>query len=261
MDGEPRALLGVPVAVRPEPVAVPLPAVSGRHLSVIGAGDSAADRSQSAGAVVLQAAVVSLGYQHQPDSAHFIILNLLAPGSSDQAVVHLLTRALIAFGHAPDVRGADRLTETLTRLSEEIPRRQAGADTTPVYLVSFGMDRAPNLRIPSPDTFIQPIESLHNIWREGAPLGIHVLGWWGNVRTYHDQVGMEASGTIDVLALLRMSSNDVIDLLGPFISWDGPDNRILVRDVAQASEPAVVVPFAGLADRDIASLARVRAVP
>lgn len=257
VDGEPRALLGIPVAVRPEPVAVPLPAESGRHLSVIGAGDSAA-ASQSAGAVVLQTAAVSLGYQHQPDSARFIILNLLGPGSGDQVVVHLLARALLALGHAADVRGADHLTETLTHLSEEIARRRVAADTRPVYLVAFGMDRAPNLRIPSPDTFTQPIESLHNVWREGAPLGIHVLSWWGNVRSYHDQVGMEANGTIDVLALLRMSSNDVIDLLGPFISWDGPANRVLVRDVAQSSEPTVVVPFAGLADRDIARLARTR---
>lgn len=251
---EPRALLGLPVAVTPKPVAARLPAESGRHVAIIGAGDSAADPGQSAGAVILQAATVSLARQHQPGSARFVVVNLLAPRSGDQVPVTLLVKALAALGHGADVRTAGRLSETLTELSEEITQRRARADMTPTYVVAFGMDRAPNLRIPDPVTFSQPIDALHTIWREGSPLGIHVLGWWGNIRSYNDQVGMEASGTIDVLALLRISGQDVIDLLGPFVSWDGPANRVLIRDIAEASEPTVAVPFAGLTERDIARL-------
>jgi len=150
------------------------------------------------------------------------------------------------------------LVETLTELSGEISRRREGAPTTPTYLAAFGMDRAPNLRIPDPATFAQPIDSLHSLWREGSPLSIHVLGWWGNVRSYNDQLGMEATGTVDALALLRISSQDVIDLLGPFVSWNGPTNRALVRDVAEASDPTVIVPFGGLTDEGIPDLAQDR---
>jgi hypothetical protein len=258
---EPRALLGLPVAVTPKPIAIPLPAESGRHLSVVGAGDSTAAPDQSAGAVLLQSAVVSLAYQHQSGAARFIVVNLLGPKSADQIIVQRLTDALAALGHDADVRGAVRLVETLTELSDAISERRTGAIPTPTYLVAFGMDRAPNLRIPDPATFIQPIDALHTLWREGSPLGIHVLGWWGNVRSYNDQLGMEASGTIDVLTLLRISSQDVIDLLGPFISWSGPANRALVRDVAEASEPAVIVPFAGISEDNIVELARDRVSP
>jgi hypothetical protein len=260
-DDEPRALLGLPVAVTPEPVTVPLAAESGRHLSIVGAGDSAANPEQSAGAVLLQSAAASLGYQHQSGSAHFVILNLLAAKSPDQIVVRRLTEALTALGHTADVRGAGRLIETLTEVGEAITERRMGAAVTPTYVVAFGMDRAPNLRIPNPATFAQPIDALHALWREGSPLGIHVLGWWGNVRSYNDQLGMEAGGTIDVLALLRISSQDVIDMLGPFISWNGPTNRALVRDVAEANDPTVVVPFAGLTARTIAELTRDRVSP
>jgi len=257
-DDEPVALLGLPVAVTPKPVGVPLSAESGRHLSVIGAGDSASDSDQSAGAVLLQSAVASLAYQHKPGSARFVILNLLAAKSKDQAVVTRLCQALTALGHQPDLRTAAQLVETLTELSGEISRRREGAPTTPTYLAAFGMDRAPNLRIPDPATFAQPIDSLHSLWREGSPLSIHVLGWWGNVRSYNDQLGMEANGTVDALALLRISSQDVIDLLGPFVSWNGPTNRALVRDVAEASDPTVIVPFGGLTDEGIPDLARDR---
>ncbi|MHB1876363.1 MAG: FtsK/SpoIIIE domain-containing protein, partial [Streptosporangiaceae bacterium] len=255
-DRDPRALLGVPVAVSPSPLGVPLAAESGRHISVIGAGDSAGETGQSAGAAILQAAAVSLGYQHRPGSARFVVLNLLAPGSDEQPIVSVLAGALSALGHDADVRGPDRLVETLTDVAGQVTERRSGAMLVPTYLVAFGMDRAPNLRVPDPATFTQPIDALHAIWREGAALGIHVLGWWRNLRTYNDQVGLEASGSVDVIALLRVSGQDVIDLLGPFISWDAPANRALVRDVAEASEPAVVVPFAPLTEADLVRLVR-----
>jgi len=255
-EDEPVALLGLPVAVTPKPVGVPLSAESGRHLCVIGAGDSASGSDQSAGAVLLQSAVASLAFQHKPGSARFVILNLLAAKSKDQPVVTRLCEALTALGHQADMRTAGRLVETLAELSGEITLRREGAPATPTYLAAFGMDRAPNLRVPDPATFAQPIDSLHALWREGSPLGIHVLGWWGNVRSYNDQLGMEANGTIDALALLRVSSQDVIDLLGPFVSWDGPTNRALVRDVAEATDPTVIVPFGDLTDDSIRELAR-----
>lgn len=259
LDAEnPRALLGLPVSVKAEPIGVPLPAESGRHLSIIGAGNSAASSDYSTGAVLLQAAAVSLAYQHRTDTARFIILDLLAAKSPDQIIVRGLVEALRALGHDADVRGADRLIGTLTELGDQISERRAGATPTPVYLVMFGMDRAPNLRIPDPATFAQPIDALHALWREGSPLGLHLLGWWGGVRSYNDQLGLEASGTVDVLVLLRVGSQDVIDLLGPFISWNGPANRALVRDVANASEPLVIVPFAGITEQDIVELARDR---
>ncbi|HET9893935.1 MAG TPA: FtsK/SpoIIIE domain-containing protein [Streptosporangiaceae bacterium] len=256
-DREPRALLGMPVAVASKPFGVPLSAESGRHMSVIGTGDNAATR-QSAGAIVLQAAAVSLGYQHQPGMARFIILNLLAAGSGDQPAVSVLAEAMAALGHDADVRGAAQLIETLTQLSAELTERRSGAPPIPTYLVAFGMDRAPNLRIPDAATFTQPIDALHTIWREGSSLGVHVLGWWRTPRAYTDQLGFEASGTVEIIALLRISGQDVADLLGPFVSWTGPGNRALVRDVAEASEPMVVVPFAGLQRDDITRLTRQR---
>lgn len=173
-------------------------------------------------------------------------------------VVERLVDALTALGHVPEVRGADALVDVLTELSGELGDRRAGATTTPIYFVAFGMDRSPNLRVPDPATFTQPIDALHVLWREGSPLGVHVLGWWGNARSYSDQLGMEAQGMVDVLALLRIGNQDVIDMLGPFVSWNAPTNRALVRDVAEAGGPSTIVPFAGLTEHDVSELARAR---
>lgn len=278
---EPRAILGLPVAVSPRPLAIPFSAESGRHLSIVGAGDSSvgprsapasvadADPAPaghhperwSAGAVLLQSAAVSLAYQHPPGSARFVVLNLLAARSGDQTVVGRLLAAFTALGHEAEMRSSDRLFETLLELSAAVAERRASAQARPTYLIAFGMDRTPNLRIPDPITLNQPIDSLHTLWREGSTVGIHVLGWWANVRSYQDQLGMEASGSVDVLALLRISNQDVIDLLGPFVPWTGASNRALVRDVAEANEPTVIVPFAGLTEHDIARLTRDRVAP
>lgn len=255
---EPAALLGLPVAVRPKPVAIPLPAESGRHLSIVGAGDSAADTDNAAGAVLLQSAATSLAYLREPGSARFLILNLLAAKSPDQAVVLRLKEAIQALGHEAEMAGPDQLIPTISQLAGEISTRRAGAAPSPVYVIAFGMDRAPNLRQLNQETFTQPIDALHTVWREGSQLGIHLLGWWANVRSYNDQLGMEASGTIDAMVLLRVSSQDVIDLLGPFVQWAAPSNRALLRDVAEASDPLVFVPFGALSENDIEELREAR---
>lgn len=259
-DESPRALMGMPVSVLPVPMGVALPSESGRHISIVGAGNGAGQSNHSAGAVLLQTAAVSLAYQERPGTVSFIVLNLLAARSPDQVVVRRLVEALSALGHRADVRTAEHLLGTLTALGGMISERRAGAAPVPIYLVAFGMDRAPNLRIPDPATFLQPIDALHVLWREGSSLGIHLLGWWSNVRSYSDQLGLEASGSVDVLALLRVSSQDLVDLLGPFISWSGPANRALVRDVIEAFDPAVIVPFAGITERDIIELSNDRAL-
>ena len=255
---EPCALIGMPVAVDAMPVAVPLPAESGRHISIVGSGDGPGDATYSAGAVLLQTAAISLGHQHPAGTARFVVLDLLSSRSPDQEVVTELVSTLAVLGHRAERCKADRLVETLADLGGEISERRQGEDDPPTYLVAFGMDRAPNLRNPDPTTFTQPIDALHALWCEGSTVGMHVLGWWGNVRSYRDHLGMEAEGAVDALVLLRISGQDAVDLLGPFVHWAGAPNRALVRDIAEASEPRVVIPFAAVSSDDVDRISTLR---
>lgn len=202
----------------------------------------------------MQGAAVSLAKHHEPTSARFVLLNLLSGKSKDQATASMLLRALTTLGHSAEVVAADRLTDTLNALSKEIAARRAGAPATPTYVIAFGMDRAPDLRTFDLETSRQPIDALHAIWREGSQVDIHLLGWWANVRTYHDQLGMEAGGMVDAVAVLRVSNQDLLDLFGPFVTWNGQGNRVLFRDVTETTDPVVIVPFAPLNADDVSRL-------
>ncbi len=250
-SGEPRALLGEPIGVSPQPVSVSLRSESGRHVSIVGTGQSATEPEYSAGAALLQTATVSLAWGLRPGAARFVVVNLLADDSRDQPLVDDLARVVEGLGHPLTTVPAAGFAATLADLAAEIDRRRAGGGSTPLYVVAFGLDRAPNLRIPDPASFLPPIDGLHQVWREGSALGVHLLGWWGNVRSYQDQLGLEATGTVDVLVLLRVGHHDVVDLLGPFVTWSGQTNRALVRDVSQGADPVVVIPFAPVTADDL----------
>jgi hypothetical protein len=250
------ALLGMPVAVSPLPVAVRLGSDSGRHMSILGAGESSGQHRYSSGAAVLQTAAASIAAGHKVESSHFIIVDLLAEKSRDRPLIVALEQIVTSFGHTVEMWTAKDLRPKLATLPAELDARRNGAPTTPTYIIGFGWDRAPDLRGFDLSTGSQPVDALHAIWKEGSGLGIHMLGWWSNVRSYNDQIGLEASGAVDVVVALRISNQDVLDIFGPFISWTGESNRALFRDLAEATKPSVLIPFAPLTIDDLTGLSR-----
>jgi hypothetical protein len=99
-----------------------------------------------------------------------------------------------------------------------------------------------------------PIDQFRELLRNGPPLGIHLMGWWGNARTFRDHLGFEASGLIDGLVLFRVPASEVTDLLGPFVTWTPQANRALLQDASQSDEPQPLVPFAPLTRQQLSSL-------
>lgn len=239
------ALLGLPVAVDATPLGVDLGARSGRHVSVVGAGEVRVsdELKLSAGAVVLQACAVSLGRSSPAGAARFVVVNLLGARSPDQLVVDSMVDLLAEDGHAADVVGAADLADLLATLAGEIAERRSADDPAPLYLFLFGMDRAPNLREWAPEG--APVDGLHALWRDGSQVHVHVLGWWSNTSKYQEHVGIEARGMVDAHVLLRMSGQEAVDFLGPFVPWSGSSNRGLLNDTA-VGDARVFVPFAPL---------------
>lgn len=254
----PTAMLGVSIDVNARAYAVPFDDASGRHLSILGTGKRVDGSAGNPAADALQAAAVALASSTPAGAAKFIILNLLAAADPSQHVVAELEAVLHDLGHeAQHVSGSEVVAE-LGRIEEEVATRRGRTPDTKLYVIGFGVDRLPQARVLNFETGTTPIDGLLSVWKDGAPLGVHMLGWWSNVRIYNDHVGLDAQGLIDATMVFKVPNDAVIDVFGPFFTWTSPDNRAAVRDVAQESTPAIVVPFAPVAAADFLTFVNAR---
>ena len=259
---EPHAYLGVSIDVDSQPITVDFASNSGRHLTILGTGKKADDGSGNPAAASLQAAVVSLAWWHRQENrpASFIIINLLAERDADQSTVSDLAGFVGDLKHRVRVVSGSEVSQELARLEAEVATRRAAPNDEKVYVVAYGMDRLPQARVLNFTTGTTPVDGLLAVWKEGAQLGVHLLGWWANVRAYNDQVGLDAQGMIDTTMVFRISTDAILEIFGPFVSWTSPDNRALVRDVAQDNVPSTVVPFGAVDSKDLSQLLRDREV-
>ncbi len=241
------ALLGTTVDVRSEPVGFALTADNGRHLAVVGAGAprsgsgiSEAD-NQAVGA--LQAAALSLAAQHGGDGAQIVIVDLLPETTSTACNMNEFTNILGTSGVTVTRYDNKNVDDYLISLNDMIESRQP--DDAPVYVVAFGLDRVRKFRHldMARGATVTPADGVHALLRDGPPVGAHLLAWWSSLRVMNEHLGLEASGTVDGILALRVTSNDAQDLFGPFTVWkpDGP--RGLLHDRVESSEPSVIVPF------------------
>lgn len=119
----------------------------------------------------------------------------------------------------------------------------------PTYLLGFALDRAAGLE--TPDMFAhRPVEDLQTVLRDGPTSGVHTIGWWSNAATFKSHIGFGGEGFVESLVMLRLDQGAVQDFLGPFVTWSVRDNRGLVADRTQLTEPTTIVPFAPLSQRD-----------
>jgi S-DNA-T family DNA segregation ATPase FtsK/SpoIIIE len=204
----PAALVGRAVDVAISTVALPMDAVPGRHLAVVGTSDVGAD--------IVQAATLSLARQHQPGDAEFLLAPLVA--QADPACSETVA-ALAEDGHAHTRLSPDKLVSAMVELStrEESDR--------PVYLALFGADGAHSLlNNVSGNAF-------RAVLKHGPPRGVHVLGWWRGLRRFTDDLGIGGREDVACLVVLNVPGGEI----GPFIGDIGNDyaprqNRALVID-------------------------------
>ncbi|NUT35709.1 MAG: cell division protein FtsK [Hamadaea sp.] len=205
----PSALLGRQVDVSMTTAVFPLDTTPGRHLAVLGPSAEGAD--------VLDAAVRSLAVQHRPGAVRFVLAPLL-PSVTEQ--VARLAEALKAQGHDVVVTEKAELPDTVARVN--------------AYLVVWGAETAGS--------------DLRGLLREDPSRGLHLLGWWRQVRRFSEDVGFSA-GREDVAGLLFLNvpGPDVALMLGESVEWQPRPGRALLHDRHTATT-TVIVPFSNAAE-------------
>jgi S-DNA-T family DNA segregation ATPase FtsK/SpoIIIE len=208
---------------------VPLDAVPGRHLAVLG--------PSAVGADVLHAALVGLGRQHEPGTAEFVVAPLVpaGDGAADDA-----THTLAEAGHPVRTVPLARLGAVLAELS----RFEGATPDRPTYLALFGAEAAgPVLSVVSPQTFRPGTDDLRAVVQSGPLHGVHVLGWWRSLARFGTDLGPSARDDVACLLALNVPGTDLASFLGRYDLHHEPrPGRGLLIDRHEDSA-RLVVPF------------------
>jgi S-DNA-T family DNA segregation ATPase FtsK/SpoIIIE len=226
----PLALVGRVVDVDLSTAAFALDATPGRHLAVVGTSPVGAD--------VLRAATVSLGRQHPPGVAQFLVAGLVA--AADEAV-NETTALLRAAGQPVTTMDAAALRDQLRKLADPA----AGPEHDRTFLVVFGVDGAAAvLGLRDPDTFRTGLDDLRAVLRNGPAYGLHVLGWWRGLRRLADDIGGTANREdIACLVALNVPGTELGLYLGQHdLVYTVRDNRALFID-RHDQRSALIVPY------------------
>lgn len=235
--GRMRALLGRPIAVTDEPVALELDEDVDQAVAVVGADESLA-------VPVLSAIVRSLNGASGPERV--IVVDLTAATSEDAggSLVAAL-EAAAASGARVEVFGRDRAADALAG-----PVRRALADSTPTLVVGLGWQRWTGLddaRPVHPDneddyaTFTLR-EVIEELAQRGALHGVHLVGWWTTLRSLQEQLGFSYQG-VRHFVTARLGLDDYRSLVSHTDPGIEGYPRVGHVDRAADGSPTVVVPF------------------
>ena len=205
----PSVLLGRYVDAGLPTVALPLDTRPGSHLAIIG--------PDVAGAHLLHAAALSLRAQ-VPD-ATFVVAGL-AEADTVADTVAALGSSIVEHVDATGLGAA------LTALPDR---------TGPVYVLGFGLDSA---------TLTRPQqEALRTVLRTGPASGVHLLGWWRNLRRHMDDLGPGGREDVATSIVLNVPGHELLNLYGQSVlGWNPRPNRALLID-RHANTRRLIVPF------------------
>ena len=246
---QPMAFVGMPVSVAQHPVGIAFADEPGRHLAIVGDGETRAPQgpadphSTHMAFGAIHGATRSLANTAGEGGAEFLILDFLSADQRERAHLDMLATALRATS-AVRVAAGPAATDALANLDAVLARRVTAADGPALYVVALGLHRAPGLDRPREDRGPTALETLRELVRSGPVKGMHLLGWWGSARAYADHINYEVDGMIDGLLALKIPASDATTLFGPFTAWRPRDHRGLLIDRANFAAPLAIVPFA-----------------
>jgi hypothetical protein len=239
-----RMLLGIPVAVNPEPVEVTFERENDQAIMLAGS-----DQATAAG--VLSAAVASIAMQSDA-AARWVILDGTATAPAPGAAldtsewVRTVIDFLSARGH-----NVNHVPRSEVRAYLTGPGRELAADRAPEAPDTFVLLIAPQ-RVSGLETgemigndFVMPADVLRTIVRTGSLNGVFTLGWWLNPRAAEATLQFQTPG-VGVKIVFGLSREDMQGVVDPRFPLPEASPRIVIKDARRQPELRVAIPFAPL---------------
>jgi len=235
----PRAWLGEAVAIK-DPTNVTFKRQSGAHLLFVGQRDDAA-------LAMMASAMISLGVQHVPQAARFVILD---GRSTDVRRAGGLRDVADLLPHETRFVGWRDVAAAIAELVGETQRRLEAdqTDAPAIYLLVYGLQRYRMLRRQEEDFSFSadeedkapaPDRQFAELLREGPPFGVHVVAWSDTLATLDRTLDRQSIAEFDNRVLFQMSAADSSNLI------DTPDANKLgfYRALLYSEERGVLEKF------------------
>ena len=168
------------------------------------------DHNEQVASGLLSIALFTLAAQHNPQTAHFYILD----GRPDTPYIDRLRQRELEIPHNVSIIDRHRLASLLTDINEEIKQR-AEMETDqkpPIYLFISGLHNFRALRYDekTPSSLTRQFSAL---LRNGPEQGIHTLIWCDMLNNFNRSVEANMLEEFDMRVAFQMSENDSTKLL------------------------------------------------
>jgi hypothetical protein len=206
-----RTWLGAPNSIK-GPTEVVFDSRSGSNLLLVG-------QREDAIVAIFSVALVALAAQHPQAAARFIILDASPPESTSRELLERIARGL---PHQTELGRPSDLEVTLTRLQDDISRREAADRESPgpaTFLFIRGLQDFKKLRqedefsLGAEDTPIHPAVQLRTMLSEGPGAGVHVIASCDTYTNVARFLGRKGMGEFAMRVLFQMSANDSASLI------------------------------------------------
>lgn len=87
--------------------------------------------------------------------------------------------------------------------------------------------------------------ALQRLLTEGAPQGVHTIGWWSARSTMIGQLGYNLPG-VGTEAVFNLTRTEASDVLGPMFALPEGNPRVIIKSANTVPEVHVAIPFATL---------------
>jgi hypothetical protein len=176
---------------------------------------------------------VSLGAQHSPGRAAFVLASLIAEAAGPADV---LAQRLTP--HEATTVRLPGFAEWVTTTAQAVVDRLSSGDRTPVYLILYAGDAA--------DAVLDraQVEALRKVLRFGPEVGVHTIGWWRSTARLRSLLTMAASpDDLGVFVALDVQGSELGSLAPPGLLpvWSPRAGRALVFDRSRHARPEVVI--------------------